>query len=74
MRRDAGGRGRVYIIIYTCIIVGERERANLVVRLARFFYIYIYIIYIYIIYILYWDGAHRSCAHARKLRETPTRH
>ena len=23
---------------------------------------------------LYWDGAHPSCAHARKLRETPTRH
>ena len=27
---------------YTCFIVGERERANLVVQLARFFYIYVY--------------------------------
>ena len=29
------------IFLYN-IIVGERERANLVVQLARFFYIYIY--------------------------------
>ena len=32
--------------IHMCSIIGERERANLVVQLARFFYIYIYI-YIY---------------------------
>ena len=32
---NAGGKHIYYII-------GERERANLVVRLARFFYIYVY--------------------------------
>ena len=25
------------------LVIGERERANLVVQLARFFYIYVYI-------------------------------
>ena len=34
-------------IIKVCTLLGERERAHLVVQLARFFYIYIYI-YLYI--------------------------
>ena len=34
------------LILYRERVIGERERANLVVQLARFFYIYIYI-YIY---------------------------
>ena len=49
-------------IIY--IIIGERERANLIVQRARFFwYIYIYI-YIYIIIYIY----HGRCHTANRLR------
>ena len=59
---ERGERERVIICGYECavkrlatgiatavyIIVGERERANLVVQLACFFYIYIYIfMYVY---------------------------
>ena len=55
----------VYVHVWGYII-GERERANLVVRLARFFYIYVY---------MYRpSGAHFTYAHAPNLLETPTRH
>ena len=36
----------VQVCVRSCVhvhIIGEQERANLVVRLARFFYIYIYV-------------------------------
>ena len=39
-------RESTYSLVYTLngvLLFGERERANLVVRLARFFYIYVYI-------------------------------
>ena len=42
-------------------IIGERERANLVVRLARFFHNYVCIV-------RRAAGAHFTYAHARKLR------
>ena len=58
--------GTIFLYNYigcTGAIIGERERANLVVRLARF-----------LIYYVSSDGAHFTYAHARNLRETPTRH
>ena len=58
------------------LIIGERERANLVVRLARFFYIYIYI-YMFIYnfrahglrrYPVFADTLHTCSIHIRNVK------
>ena len=64
-------RESTYSLVYTLngvLLFGERERANLVVRLARFFYIYVYIC----LYICIVGRVH--IVRMRILRETPTRH
>ena len=47
---------------------------NLVVQLARFFYLYIVYIYMYVCLVGDRAGAYRTYVHVQKLREMPTRH